>query len=81
MIHVEVSGRIREAREVAGLTQERFAELIRILPQNVSCAEGGLAALPEEKRDRNRDVATIPVPQDIIPGGLTYRTGDAGHGR
>lgn len=41
MIHVEVSGRIREAREVAGLTQERFAELIRILPQNVSCAERG----------------------------------------
>lgn len=41
MIHVEVSGRIREAREVAGLTQEQFAELIRILPQNVSCAERG----------------------------------------
>lgn len=36
---------IRKAREAAGLTQERFAELIGISPQNVSCVERGLAGV------------------------------------
>lgn len=44
-INVEVGSRIREARETAGLTQERFAELIGISPQNVSCVERGLAGV------------------------------------
>ena len=44
-INVEVGSRIREAREAAGLTQERFAELIGISPQNVSCVERGLAGV------------------------------------
>ena len=35
----------REAREAAGLTQERFAELIGVSPQNVSCVERGLAGV------------------------------------
>lgn len=44
-INVEVGHRVREAREAAGLTQERFAELIGISPQNVSCVERGLAGV------------------------------------
>ena len=44
-INVEVGRRIRQAREAAGLTQERFAELIGISPQNVSCVERGLAGV------------------------------------
>ena len=40
-INVEVGCRIRQAREAAGLTQERFAELIGVSPQNVSCVERG----------------------------------------
>ena len=44
-INVEVGRRIREAREAAGLTQERFAELIGISPQNISCVERGLAGV------------------------------------
>ena len=44
-INVEVGRRVREAREAAGLTQERFAELIGISPQNISCVERGLAGV------------------------------------
>lgn len=35
----------RKAREAAGLTHERFAPLIGISPQNVSCVERGLAGV------------------------------------
>ena len=44
-INVQVGARIRKARESAGLTQERFAELAGISPQNVSCVERGLAGV------------------------------------
>ena len=44
-INWEVGRRIRQAREAAGLTQERFAELIGVSPQNVSCVERGLAGV------------------------------------
>lgn len=58
-INVQVGHQIRKAREAAGLTQERFAELIGISPQNVSCVERGLAGvsltvLPEDVRDPPR---------------------------
>ena len=42
-INIEVGCRVRQAREAAGLTQERFAELIGVSPQNVSCVERGLS--------------------------------------
>ena len=44
-INIEVGCRVRQAREAAGLTQERFAELIGVSPQNVSCVERGLAGV------------------------------------
>ena len=44
-LNVELGRRVRKAREAAGLTQERFAELIGISPQNVSCVERGLAGV------------------------------------
>lgn len=44
-INIEVGRRVRQAREAAGLTQERFAELIGISPQNVSCIERGLTGM------------------------------------
>ena len=44
-INIEVGRRVRRAREAAGLTQERFAELIGVSPQNVSCVERGLAGV------------------------------------
>ena len=44
-INWEVGRLVRQAREAAGLTQERFAELIGVSPQNVSCVERGLAGV------------------------------------
>lgn len=44
-INVQVGHQTREAREAAGPTQERFAQLIGISPQNVSCVERGLAGV------------------------------------
>ena len=44
-INIEVGCRVRQAREAAGLTQERFAELIGVSPQNISCVERGLAGV------------------------------------
>ena len=44
-INLELGRRVRQAREAAGLTQERFAELIGVSPQNVSCVERGLAGV------------------------------------
>lgn len=44
-INVQVGMQVRKAREAAGLTQERFAELVGISPQNVSCVERGLAGV------------------------------------
>ena len=42
----EIIGKnIARYREAAGLTQERFAELIGISPQNVSCVDRGLAGV------------------------------------
>ncbi len=44
-LNIDMGRRIRQAREAAGLTQERFAELVGISPQNVSCVERGLAGV------------------------------------
>lgn len=44
-INIQVGAQVRKAREAAGLTQERFAELVGISPQNVSCVERGLAGV------------------------------------
>ncbi|MEL7609650.1 MAG: helix-turn-helix transcriptional regulator [Bacillota bacterium] len=40
-INVEIGGRIKKARETAGLTQDRFAELIGMGTKNVSAIERG----------------------------------------
>lgn len=44
-INGQVGHQTRKAREAAGLTQERFAQLIGISPQNVSCVKRGLAGV------------------------------------
>ena len=40
-INIEIGGRIKKAREAAGLTQDRFAELIGMGTKNVSAIERG----------------------------------------
>lgn len=40
-INIEIGNRIKKARETAGLTQDRFAELIGMGTKNVSAIERG----------------------------------------
>lgn len=40
-VNIEIGSRIRRARETAGLTQEKFAELIGMGTKNVSAIERG----------------------------------------
>lgn len=44
-LNVEIGSRIKEARESAGLTQERFAELIGMGTKNVSAVERGTVGI------------------------------------
>jgi transcriptional regulator with XRE-family HTH domain len=40
-INIEIGNRIKKAREMAGLTQDRFAELIGMGTKNISAIERG----------------------------------------
>lgn len=44
-INIEIGTRIKEEREKAGLTQERFAELIGLGPKSVSAFERGTVGI------------------------------------
>lgn len=44
-INVEIGARIKEEREKAGLTQERFSELINLGPKSVSAFERGTVGI------------------------------------
>ena len=69
-INVEVGSRIRRAREAAGLTQERFAELVGISPQNVSCVERGLAGVSLTVLRRMCQILTVPSDTLLMGGDL-----------
>ena len=44
-IHIQIGSRIRLAREAAGLTQEKFAELVSLASKNVSDIERGVVGI------------------------------------
>lgn len=44
-INIVIGGRIKKARETAGLTQDRFAELIGMGTKNVSAIERGAVGI------------------------------------
>ena len=44
-INIQVGNRIRLAREAAGLTQEKFAELVSLAAKNVSDIERGVVGI------------------------------------
>lgn len=67
---MEVGSRIRRAREAAGLTQERFAELVGISPQNVSCVERGLAGVSLTVLRRMCQILTVPSDTLLMGGDL-----------
>lgn len=69
-INVEVGQRVRRARESAGLTQERFAELVGISPQNVSCVERGMAGVSLTVLRRMCQILSVPSDTLLMGGGL-----------
>lgn len=69
-INVEVGQRVRRAREAAGLTQERFAELVGISPQNVSCVERGLAGVSLTVLRRMCQILSVPSDTLLMGGSL-----------
>nr|WP_325211778.1 helix-turn-helix transcriptional regulator [uncultured Oscillibacter sp.] len=69
-INIEVGRRVRRAREAAGLTQERFAELVGISPQNVSCVERGLAGVSLTVLRRMCQILSVPSDTLLMDGGL-----------
>lgn len=58
-INVEIGRRIKAARESAGMTQERFAELIQQGPKNVSAIERGAAGISVSTVKRICEVLSI----------------------
>lgn len=74
-INIQVGRRVRRAREAAGLTQERFAELTGISPQNVSCVERGLAGVSLTVLRRMCEI--LHVSSDALLWGETGGNNDA----
>lgn len=58
-INVEIGGRIKRAREAAGLTQDRFAELIGMGTKNVSALERGMVGISLSSMQRICQVLSI----------------------
>lgn len=69
-INIEVGRRIRRAREAAGLTQERFAELVGVSPQNISCVERGLAGVSLTVLRRMCQILSVPSDTLLMGGEL-----------
>lgn len=44
-INVKIGNQIRMAREAAGLTQDKFAEMVSLAPKNVSDIERGVVGI------------------------------------
>ena len=47
LLNAEIGNRIRTYREYAGLTQERFAELLGMMPKSISAIERGIVGVSE----------------------------------
>lgn len=66
-VNIRVGQNIKNAREAAGLTQERFAELISLAPKNVSDIERGVVGISIGSLVRICEVLSIPS-DDILFG-------------
>lgn len=63
-INVLMGEEIRKAREAAGLTQEKFGELVDLGPKNVSDIERGVTGITVSTL--KRICQTLPVSPDTI---------------
>lgn len=68
-LNIRVGARIKQARENAGLTQERFAELVSLAPKNVSDIERGIVGV--SLGTLKRICETLSVSSDSILFGAT----------
>lgn len=65
-INIEIGQRIQIAREAAGLTQERFAELIDMGPKNLSAVERGQVGISISVLQRICRVLSISADQILF---------------
>lgn len=65
--NIEIGSRIKQAREAAGLTQERFAELIGMGTKNVSAIERGAVGVSLSALQRICQVLSVSS-DDILFG-------------
>lgn len=68
-INIEIGQRIKDARERAGLTQERFSELIGLGPKSVSALERGTVGISLTTLKKICCILSIPSDR-ILFGGL-----------
>jgi len=65
-INIEIGRRIKTARETAGLTQDRFAELIDMGPKNLSSVERGQVGISIGTLQRICRVLSISADQILF---------------
>lgn len=58
-INVHIGNKIRSARETAGLTQEKFSELVNLAPKNISDIERGVVGVSVASLVRICDVLSV----------------------
>ena len=63
-INILMGEEIRKAREAAGLTQEKFSELVDLGPKNISDIERGVTGITVSTL--KRICQTLPVSSDTI---------------
>ena len=68
-INVEIGQRIKEEREKARLTQERFSELIGLGPKSVSALERGTVGI--SLTTLKKICSVLSIPSDLILFGET----------
>ena len=68
-INVEIGMRVQQAREAAGLTQERFAELIGLGVKHVSAIECGSVGV--SLNTLRKTCTALSIPADLLLFGET----------
>ena len=67
-VNVELGKRIKSAREAAGLTQERFAELVGMGTKNISAIERGIVGISISSLIRICDVLSVSSDSLLFDG-------------
>ena len=75
-IHVEIGENIKRAREQAGFTQERFAEMIGLGPKSLSAIERGASGISLSALRRICQVLAIPSDDLLFYGNPKQDTSD-----